>query len=509
MGTNVNTKNPQYIDMVDTWVTMTDTCASEKVMHSKGTRYLPILDQMTDDQYDAYVARSEFPMFTKHALDAFVGMAMRKNLLITGIDVDHPFFKNCDSKGTTLKGYAEQLVRNYLQYGRGGTMIDYPKANPNQSKAAAEADNVKSRLSYYAHDKIINWKTKVVNNEEILVLVVLQESVDTSTDIFTHDPKPQYRVLRFEGKNYIQEVYNDSFNVVETITPTMGGKPLDFLPFVIHGGNDVRSPVMSPIAEQNIHWYMKSADYNHGLHYVALPTPWVEGVDAKDKYAPKTIGPQVIWYLPVDATCGMLEFTGKGLGEIAKSMSTTLANITVLSSQILVPKNAYDETATAASIRNATETASLSSVVSFLSTELTLAVTIASKWGGFYVEGTKVEINSDFIPLTLSGADVSSYVSSVIKEGFSKKTLFELLKKGEIIDGDRQYKDEMNDIEMEAQVREDQEVKLAKRLAEATAVETDPPDSSKEGPDTKQSTTQKSASTAETNSGDKKSKDNN
>ena len=167
MGTNVNTHHPQYIEAVDGWVTMTDVCSNEKVMHNKGTRYIPILDEMTDTQYLAYVSRAEFPMFTKHALDAFVGMSMRKNLLITGIDVDHEFFKNCDGKGSTLKSYAESLVRNYLQYGRGGTLIDLPKADPDQSKAVAEAQNISSRLNYYPHDTIINWKTKIVNNKEI------------------------------------------------------------------------------------------------------------------------------------------------------------------------------------------------------------------------------------------------------------------------------------------------------------------------------------------------------
>jgi hypothetical protein len=143
-----------------------------------------------------------------------------------------------------------------------------------------------------------------------------------------------------------------------------------------------------------------------------------------------------------------------------------MTNITVLSSQILVPKNTFDETATAANIRNATETASLSSIVSKLSGELTTAVVVASEWGGFAVKGTKVEINSDFIPLTLSGADVAAYVSSVLKQGFSERTLFELLKKGEIIAGDRQFEDEQKDIRAEAARRMEEEVNLAEQLSE-------------------------------------------
>lgn len=504
----VSTLHPQYANMLSVWDKMEDVCISETHMHVKGEKYIPRLSKMTDDQFAAYIRRAEFPMFTKHALDSFVGMAMRKELLINGIDVKHNFFKNCDGKGTTLKQYSEKLVRNFLQYGRGGTLIEMPSTDPNQSIAMAEASNVRPKLAYYSHKSIINWKTDTVSNQEVLTLVVLEEEVNIALDEFGHDMGSQYRVLKLEDGVYVQYLYDHNKLFKQKIVPLMKNRPLDFIPFIIHGGPKVQSPVMLPIAEQNIHWYMKDADYQHGLHYTALPTPWVEGVDADDPTAPKTIGPQEMWYLPMGSKCGMLEFTGAGLAEIAKSMNNTMTNITVLSSQILVPKNTFDETATAASIRNATETASLSNIVSALSAELTIAVVNASKWGGFYTDDIKVEINSDFIPLTLSGADVSAYVSAVLKQGFSKRTLFELLKKGEIIEGDRQYEDEMEAIDEEAEARMAQEVELAKRLKELEAkvgeLEANKPDLN-----VKYRRTQGEANNPENFSGNQKSRKNN
>jgi len=515
---NVDSFHPQYnTNRLTEWSKMEDVCTSETHMHSKKETYIKKLTKMSDTSYEAYVDRAEFPMFTKHALDSFVGMAMRKELLISGIDVDHEFLKNCDGKGTTLKQYCNKLVRNYLQFGRCGTLVDMPKADPNQSIALAEAKNIKTKLLSYDHASIINWKTNTVNNQDVLTLVVLEEEVDVSEDEFTHNIQPQYRVLKLEDGEYVQKVYDHEKKLVEFVKPTMKGKALNFIPFIIHGGYDIKSPIMLPIAEQNIHWYQKDADYQHGLHYTALPTPWTTGVDADDENAPQTIGPTELWYLPEGATCGMLEFTGKGLSEIAKSMDKTMTNITVLSSQILVPKNTFDETATAASIRNATETASLSSLVSDLSVEITLAVTIAAKWGRFYKDDISVEINSDFIPLTLSGADVSAYVSAVLKEGFSKKTLFELLKRGEIIEGDRQFEDEMSDIKKESEERMEKEIELQERLSqvEAKLAEMSKKDESTKAEgdttsgDIKNRRTQGEAVEPEANSGIKKSKDNN
>lgn len=499
---SVDTTHTQYDAMMDTWALMVDVCTSETHMHlmdityaTSGGKYIPTLDRQTPAQYEAYVKRAEFPMFTKHALDAFVGMSMRKDLLISGIDVDHDFFKNCDGRGTSLKLYAEKLVKFYLKYGRCGTLVDMPQANPNESLAEAEAKNIKTKLLFYDHSSIINWRVNEVDNQDILTLVVLKEEVydEQPENEFDQQTKDQYRVLRLENGIYTQQIYDHDLLPGKVITPLKDGKPLNKIPFIIHGGANVQPPTMLPIAEQNVHWYMKSADYQHGLHYTALPTPYVIGVDPNDENAPKTIGCQEMWYLPEGASAGMLEFTGKGLAEVANSMMATMTNITVLSSQILVPKNTFDETATAANIRNATETASLSSIVSALSGELTVAVVAASEWGGFYVDGTSVEINSDFIPLTLSGADVAAYVSSVLKQGFSERTLFELLKKGEIIPGDRQYEDEQADIRSEAKRRADEEVELQGRLAKIEAALTKLTEKSEVDKDQDQKGTQQQA----------------
>ena len=501
----VDTKHPEYLAMQHTWEKMLDTCISEYHIHSKGETYLPRLDKMTDAQFAAYVRRAEFPLFTRHVLESFVGMAMRKDLLIQGLDNDHDFFKNCDGQGSSINTYAEKLVRNFLQYRRCGTLVEMPEEDPDMSVAEAEARNVKARFSFYDHASIINWKTKTQNNLNVITMIVLLEKEDVSTNEFEHRYEDRYRVLKLTDGVYTQEIYNHSRVHVKTIKPLKNNKPLNYIPFVIHGGVSVLSPVLLPIAEQNLHWYMKDADYQHGLHYTALPTPWVVGVSPTDEGAPSTIGPQELWMLPIGASCGMLEFNGAGLAEVSNSMNKTLSNITVLSSQILVPKSAFDETATAASIRSASETASLSALVSDLSAELTNLVTIASDWGNFAVEGTLVEINSDFIPLTLSGADVSAYVSSVLKEGFSKRTLFELLKRGEIIEGDRQYEEEMADIKADAEERKKSELDMAEALAKISAKL----DSltSKQDPDPKRTTGSSDADKASANSSRQKSSD--
>jgi hypothetical protein len=494
MSNNVDYQHAEYRAMLPSWQKMHDACISETHVHSLGEEYLPRLDEMDDAQYKAYTKRAEFPMFARHALETFQGMTMRKPIIIEGLDRNHEFLQNIDSKGSTIDVYVSNLVETFLRYRRAGTLVEYPPSDPNQSKADAEKNNVRPRLAFYDHSSIINWKTETKNNLTVLSLVVLKEAEDVSNDEFTHEYKNRYRVLKLENGAYLQEVYNHNKELVEIKTPLKNNKPLNYIPFEIHGGIKVKSPAALPLVEQNFHWYMKDADYQHGLHYTALPTPWVVGVDPKDPNAPKTIGPQKLWMLPIGATCGMLEFTGKGLGQVAASMQDTFANIVLLASQILVPKSAYDESATSSSIRSVSETASLSAMVKGLSEEMTRVINWACEWAGYTEDKVLLEINSDFMPMTLSGADVSAYVSAVIKEGFSKRTLFELLKKGEIIDGDRQLEDELADIEKEAKDRMDKEVELADRLAESSAKYTT---KFTENPDSKQNEGQDAATPAQ------------
>jgi len=445
---SVDTLHTDYALMLSYWAMMDDATSSQTNIHEKGTDYLPKLDEMTDAQYEAYVKRACFPMYTKHSLSTFVGMVMRKDPLLT--NVANEYKDNLDGSGLSLNSYLKKLVKKFLLHGRVASFVDY-------------GDRPKV-LMYDAYS-IINWKTDVIDDVEQLTLVVLRETVQEEIDEFVSTDKYRYRVLSLKDKVYKQRIFSHDGLLIEETVPTANYKPLNFIPIIIHGGVDVQYPPLLTIAEQNFSYYMLDADYKHGLHFIALPTPYVTGVDPDDENAPKSVGPSKLWYLPLEAKAGMLEFTGAGIQSISKALQEVYDTIVVLSSRILAPPTSQNETATAANIRNAGETASLAEMIGTMSSEMSVVLGYMENWGNVTPD-VKIEINTDFIPITLSGADVASYVSSHLKGGMSFHTLFEVLKKGEIQEGDRKIKDEIKDIAKEQKERATNELELERKKEE-------------------------------------------
>lgn len=456
----LSSTHPQYNLMTESWQLMSDACASESYMHGLGERYVPKLSGQTDSQYAAYVRRASFVAFTKRTLEAFHGMVMRKSVHVDG-------FKsiNVDGKGSTLDKYVSDLVQAYLKFGRCGTLVDTPNTNGEiLSVADAIERNIFPRLSLYTHSNILDWNTKVINNVEVLSYVKLREIIDVMDENnLTHDEQYRYRILDLVEKRgkyvYRQRIFdNEEQQVGDDIYPKCRRRFLTFIPFYIHGGLTVQYPPLLSIAEQNVHHYMLDADLKHGLHFVAIPTPWCSGVDEKSK--PKSIGPTSLWaFEDPNARCGMLEFTGAGLSQIRDAKQDIIEIIVTLASRVIAPeKSSNDESALAASIRSNSETSSLAGMIDSLSGDLTNAVRTMVWWNGGRADKVNVGINKDFMPSNLSGTDVLSYVTAWIKGSISYQSLFWVLKNGEIIKGDRTIEDELKDITEEQKKRAQDEL---------------------------------------------------
>lgn len=470
----VDTKHKDYLAMVSEWEKITHCCACEKVVHAQGEVYLSRLSGMSDDAYDAYKARAAFVMFTKRTIEAFVGMVMRKQVEINGFEST-----NIDGKGNDLNHYVGSLLKHFLMYGRCGTLVDLPEVTEVITVADEINKNVFPRLLFYGVNDVINWRTSVINNIEVLSMVVLREKIaKPNTDEFDTEEEYQYRVLDLVDGLYRQRLFDKDSNVVTEVYPKHNSEPLQFIPFKIHGGIAIDYPPLLSVADQNLHHYQQDADYKHGLHYVALPTPWVTGMSKDDPNSPRSIGPTTLWFLDEGCTCGMLEFTGAGLMQIAKAMETTVETIVILASRILAPeKSSNDESALAAAIRSNAETSSLAGIVSALSKEITEMIRIVSWWSNKDPEKVKININSDFMPAVLTGSDMLSYVTAWIKGAISYETLFDTLKSGDVVAGDRIIDDEIKAISEEQKKRLVDEVAKTEKMKKAegeTEEEEDP-----------------------------------
>lgn len=137
--------NTEYANQIESWKTMEDALSSESNVHKQTTTYLPKLDDMTDSQYEAYIKRASFPMFTKHVLTTFVGMALRKDIMLN--DIPDDIVNNVDGAGTTLTAYTKQLLDEFMAYGRAVTFVDYSNTQTNSTSTAKP----RAKLLLYDH----------------------------------------------------------------------------------------------------------------------------------------------------------------------------------------------------------------------------------------------------------------------------------------------------------------------------------------------------------------------
>ncbi len=480
----VDNTHELYDAMLPRWEKMRDVCADEDTIKEAGsttigqetvtgTTYLRPLDKQTATQFGIYKDNASFVPFTGRIIDGFTGMVMRKPVMLTDTDKDKVsnFVKNVDGAGHSMDLFVAMVIKSYLKYKRCGTLVEMPVVDRILSVADIENNGIMPKFAFYDTFSILNWRTTIIDNTEVLSMVVLREEVEESEplDEFDTQTEYQYRVLELDSDGfYRQRLFNSNKEHTATYTPRMNGSRMTFIPFVIHGGVTPTFPDLIGIANLNLHHYKKDAQYSHGLHYTALPTAWQSGVDP-DEDGNDTIGPQEVWqFESAEAKCGMLEFTGKGLGEIANKKEEIVETIVMLTSRILAPQQVSNETALGAAIRSSSETSTLAGQVSLVTEDMSQMYKVAMTWAGASGDFL-VTINKDFIPIQLSGADSMAYMTAWIKGAISYESLFDIYKRGELIPADRDIEDEKGDIDAEQVVRRQVEVEMAEKLGKATA----------------------------------------
>jgi hypothetical protein len=285
---------------------------------------------------------------------------------------------------------------------------------------------------------MLNWFADKYGN---LNFVVLKE-YENVLDGFEIKQDVRYRVLDIKDGFYRVRLF-DKENMLQEIYPTVNGKYINYIPFIIHGGIDVQPLFLTEILDLNVHHYRISGDLAHALHWVALPTPVLTGIAPEE--APTTIGPtEYIVLENPDSKAHFLEFTGKGLNELTKELGhieSTISNLTVN----IIRNGDKILTATQAKIDSSSTTSSLVGTLRKLSEELSIMLSIVADWK----EATfnNFLINTDFINTRLASDELTALVNAYITGAISFDTFWTNLQDGEIASISKTPEQELTDIE--------------------------------------------------------------
>ena len=432
----INSVHPDYTKMSPEWLKAEAFAHSEKVVKEGETTYLPRLGDQDDDEYAAYLARASLTMMFKKTINTYTGMVTKVPSYIFPKDAMLEYLKTCSSEGKSFDDYRFKALKQYFKTGRCGTLLDLPKGQ----------SNLNPSMILYGALAITNWEKAMIDGKEELIMVTLREWIkQKSDDIFDQTQERQYRVLTLDEGIYNHRVYDKNQDLVKEFVPEQNNKPLNRIPFKIHGGIDVNPLFLGEVLDLNLHHFQVSADQFHGLHFCGLPTPWVSGV--KKEKAPTCIGPTKFVVLEdVESKIGLLEFQGQGMEPISKKLEALEKTVAALTASSL--ERSGRVTATQSNIDFANDTASLAGVVNSLSEEFTEVLQMAAKWSGSDTD-VSVKFTTDFVSGKISAQELLALTQAYLSGTISYDTYWTNLIHGEVADPHKSSKEEQDDIEID------------------------------------------------------------
>lgn len=460
---SVNGVDKTYSKFFYKWEKCRAVVEGEDSVKAKRELYLPRPSGMDEDDYNAYLQRAQFFNATGRTVDGLCGMLGRKEAIINVPDGFEKYLENVDGKGHSFKQYIQSCSRDYIITGWGGVLVDMPKTDNVISQYDFEESNFSATMIFYKAESIkkINWRN--IGSKQYLNYVILEESVEVPTSEYETELREYRRVCDIDEEGfYRQTLYNERGGILEQVNPTdKKGNKFKFIPFWLLSNTD--SPENSKIDDLvnvNLSHFRKSADYENGLHWTGVPTPWSQGADVDVKIIngeevaePLKLGGSVVLNLPAGGSMHYLEFSGSGCSQLAQGMNADEDRMAILGARIISQERKGVESAETAEIHRAGENSILASIAINLSYVFTNILKFYLQWssGAEVAEDeVKVKINTDYNIAKMSPSQLTALVSLWQAGGIAQSDLFDNLKEGEIISVDRKLDD------MNAEIQESQ-----------------------------------------------------
>lgn len=450
----IDTLHPTYETMKPIWQKCRDAFAGQYAVHARGQAYLPVLAGQTPQDYLAYKMRATYFNASGRTLDGLIGMVFRKQPYSEYPDSFESIYKDIDLKDTTAEVFAERIMREVLSVYRAGVLVEFPQVSEQPPNAATAAQlNLRPYANFYPTESIINWKVERINNAMQPTLIVLTEQYQEAVDEYSAESRTQYRVLRLIDSVYIQSIYRQTKSGYEQygddIIPLMNGRPIPFIPFYSFGAfdNDINPeyPPLLDLVDLNLAHYRVSADYEYGTHFTGLPMLFLAGVTL-DENEKIYLGSQTAIVSNNENAKGQfIEFSGQGLGALEKNLDRKEKQMAVLGARLLEQQKAGVETQGAMQQRVNGEASVLAGIANMVSEQMEKMLNFMAMWEGITQE-IEFELNTDYQPTNMTPQELAELVKAWQAGAISFETLFKNLQKGEIIDADESYEDEMEKI---------------------------------------------------------------
>jgi hypothetical protein len=426
---SIENKHPDFLEVADDYRVMRDTFAGERRIKEATFAYLPPTSGQVMDgaiqsissagwtAYSNYLTRSRFPDLVKQAVNTLVGVMVREPAVIKLPPRLEPLRTDATRKHESLQALLRRIFEQQLIYGRVALLVDFP-----QDPIGARVRELPHFVEYNA-ESIINWDDERFTEFglDVLNFLVLNETVQVrgkaGADIFDWQEERRFRVAFLEpvnpeadfgpGNPLVYKTFVENDNVrSDEIVPMFQGVPMDEIPFVFIGANDLNTkpdeiPLLG-LADLALHIYRLGADYYHSLHVIGSDTLVIKGEeiskdgDSKDESETTRVGAGAIIRVDVDGDAKFIGIDSDGIPEQGSALQKDLVEAREHGSRLLEPRMGQAESGEALRTRISSATANLHQIALTGAAGLEQALKLMAKWVGADPDLVEVKPNLDF-----------------------------------------------------------------------------------------------------------------
>lgn len=484
----VNAKHRSYLSNVGRWNRCRAAFEGEDAIRAGRELYQPKPEGMSGSEYEAYLLRGSWFGAVERTVRGLGGAILRRPTTWTVPSRLEPYLSDVTLSNVSVDRFQASILDEQLLMGRVGALVDFP------SESNPQLPNRPYLVSYRAED-IINWRTIRIEGRQMLSLVVLLEDADVPTDdYYVVKREPRIRTLelrqRTQGEDnslmYVQQVWRperadqglEAENWVpddELRIPDRSGQPLDFLPFVLFGSDNVEPAVDKPplldLVNTNLAHWRNSCDYEQALYYCGGPVYYGTGVDRDE--APR-VGPGMMLTSEKEhASFGKLSGSAEDVGALSNALEQKQRLMAVQGARMLEEQKRAAEAADTVRLRQAGESATLQGIADGNEAGFRQLM----DWFVWWADGQRGQgscsVNRDYVDASLTPDEIRSYMEMLQGNGssgpvISYKTFYQLLERGELTRDGVDAEEELAEIDLD-QEGELQNIQNRLRVVEGAA----------------------------------------
>lgn len=440
----VTNTHPQYDLALPGWRRVADVLEGTDALRRSATTYFPMLAGHIEnpDSYTRYIDGMVLFNGTERTVSALTGSVFRKDPSVVVPPRLKPRMDNINGAGDSFYTFAKRVVRDVLSYGRYGLLIEAMAPEEDGRSPQVDPRDAAAGLPWiagYDPRDIRCWRTKIVLGKPVVDQVILHEQKQVDgEDEFGFKIISIYRVLDLDETGYyrvrlFQENGKDTYDQVAEFLPKPRGQRINYIPFIFVGPTDLqpnvtRSPILD-LVDVNISHARSLVDLEAGRSKLAYPLPII--ITDAEQVELKFGGDWALW-LPTGSDAKFLEFTGKGMEELAAALPQKEGYMAALGARLLQEPKRQAEAAETHYIKQSSENSTLASVAKTCGDAFKVALTYMAEWVSAVGE-VKCELNTDFFDVPISPQAVTSLIAAVQGGLMPVDDFLWVLKQGELL----------------------------------------------------------------------------